>query len=369
MEHVVVTHPSPDLYGSDRMLLESVRALTEAAEVTVVLPEEGPLGDRLRETGSEIAIMPSPVLRKSLLSPRGVLTLTWQTLTTLPRIVAMLRRIRPTALYVSTLTIPLWIVAGRLARVPVICHVHEAEQHISPLLRRLLTAPVRLAHQVVANSEACLRTLTSGGVRPGRITVIYNGVPDRGDSTPLRDVPEGRLVLVGRLSPRKGSDVAVRAVALLRERGRQVTLTLVGSIFPGYEWFEKELQELAADGVVFAGFQDPVAPFLADADIALVPSREEPFGNVAVEAMLAGRPVVASEVQGLTEIIQTGETGVLVPPGSPEALADAIEALLDDWPRTCALACDGQRIARERFALSRYHREIARVLGVPITSA
>ncbi|GLW99541.1 glycosyltransferase family 4 protein [Microtetraspora sp. NBRC 16547] len=366
MERVVVTHPSPDLYGSDRMLVESVRALSEVAEVTVVLPAEGPLCDRLRETGSEIVIMPTPVLRKSLLSPLGLLTLGRQTLSTLPRMVALLRRARPTALYVSTITIPLWIVAGRLARVHVVCHAHEAEQNISPLLQRLLTAPVRLAHHVVANSEACLRTLTGAGVRPDRVTVIYNGVPDRGDATLPRDVPEGRLAVVGRLSPRKGSDVAVRAAALLRERGRRVTLTLVGAVFPGYEWFEEELRGLAGEEVVFAGFQDPITPFLADADIVLVPSREEPFGNVAVEGMLAGRPVVASEAQGLREIIRNDETGVLVPPGEPEVLADAIEALLDDWPHACALARAGQKSARERFDPARYHSGIVRALGVPL---
>lgn len=344
------------------MVFESVKAVIQTHRVLFVLPAHGPLSGRLRDAGAEIVIMPTPVLRKSLLSPRGLVTLGYQTAAVLPRMIALLRRVRPETLYVSTITLPLWIVAGRLAGVRVVCHAHEAEQSVSPLVRRLLATPVRLAHHVVANSEACLRTLTGGGVRRERVTVVYNGVADPGGATPPRETPEGRLVLVGRLSPRKGSDVAVRAAALLRERGRPVTLTLVGAIFPGYEWFEKGLRSAAGDEVTFAGFQDPIAPFLADADIVLVPSREEPFGNVAVEGMLAGRPVVASEVQGLAEIIRNGETGVLVPPDDAVALADAIEALLADWPRALELAGAGQEDARRRFTLTRYHSDIMGVL-------
>nr|WP_240971464.1 glycosyltransferase family 4 protein [Microbispora sp. CL1-1] len=369
MKRVVIAHPSPDLYGSDRMVLESVRAVANTHRVLFILPADGPLADRLKEVGAEIMIMPTPVLRKSLLSPSGLLALAWRTLTVLPRMVALLRRQRPTALYVNTITIPLWIVAGRLARVRVVCHAHEAEQYLPSLMRRLLTAPVRLAHHVVANSDVCLRTLVGAGVSRDHVSVVYNGVPDHDEVKPPREAPQGRLVVVGRLSPRKGCDVAVRAVALLRARGRDVTLTLVGSVFPGYEWFEEQLRDLADDGVVFAGFQDPVTPFVDDADIVLVPSFGESFGNVAVEAMLAERPVVASDVQGLDEIIQTGRTGLLIPPGDPQALAAAVESLLDDWPHALDLARSGRNAARERFAIARYHSDIIRVLSAPIASA
>ncbi|WP_449062599.1 glycosyltransferase family 4 protein [Planomonospora algeriensis] len=360
MKQVIVAHPSPELYGSDRMLLESVHALVSAAEVTVVLPEEGPLCDRLRELGARVLLMPTPVLRKNLLSPRGLVTLAWRTARTLPGLVALLRRTRPAALYVSTVTIPLWLVAGRLAGVRVVCHAHEAEEGIPRLLRHLLATPVRLAHHVVANSGACRRTLVEGGVRPGRVAVIYNGVAGPAEVAPVRPAPEGRLVLTGRLSPRKGTDVAVRAVRELRSRGRDVSLTLVGSVFPGYEWFEEELRTLAGqDGAVtFAGFRDEVWPHFAEADIVLVPSREEPFGNVAVEGMLAGRPVIASAVQGLAEIMSEEGVGVLVPPDDPAALADAVEALLDDWPRATETAGRGRASAEARFSLDRYRRDV-----------
>ncbi len=356
---MVLAHPSPDLYGSDRMLVESVRALTPDHRVLVTLPADGPLSQALRAAGAEIVVLPVPVLRKAYMSPLGLVRLALAAARTLPAAVRLLRRERAAALYVNTVTIPLWLVAGALARVPSLCHVHEAEDGVPGPVRAALSAPLRLARTVVVNSRASAAALGPAG---RRAQIIYNGVEDPGVATEPRAVLTGpaRIVLVGRLSPRKGSDVAVRAVRLLRERGHDVALTLVGDIFPGYEWFEEELRTLAAGdpGVVLAGFRSSVAESFAEADIAIVPSRVEPFGNVAVEAMLAGRPVVASATQGLVEIVSDGDNGVLVAPDDPAALADGVARLLADWDGALATAKRARADAARRFGKDRYHREL-----------
>ncbi|WP_433333633.1 glycosyltransferase family 4 protein [Spirillospora sp. CA-294931] len=354
---VVLAHPSPDLYGSDRMLIESVRALVPERRVVVTLPSGGPLARALDDAGAEIVILPVPVLRKAYMSPLGLVRLAASATRALPRAVGLLRRHKAAALYVNTVTVPLWLVAGRLARVPSLCHVHEAEDGVPGPVRAALALPLRLAKVLVVNSRASAAALG----RPGeRGVVIYNGVDGPGRFAGPRAEIAGpaRVVLVGRLSPRKGTDVAVRAVRLLRERGHDVSLTLVGSVFPGYEWYEAELRELADEHVTFAGFRSRVWDSFAEADVAIVPSRVEPFGNVAVEAMLAGRPVVAAATQGLTEIVSDGDNGVLVPPDDPAALADGIARLLADWDGALAMADRGRDDAVRRFGQDRYHREL-----------
>ncbi|MEU8342979.1 hypothetical protein SAMN05443665_1014136 [Actinomadura meyerae] len=356
---VVLAHPSPDLYGSDRMLIESVRSLASHWRVIVTLPADGPLSEALRDAGAEIVVLPVPVLRKAYMSPLGLVRLAAAALRALPAARRLLRRERAAALYVNTVTIPVWLLAGRLARVPSLCHVHEAEDGVPGPVRAALSAPLRLARSVVVNSRASAAALGRAG---RRAEIIYNGVEEPPEVVPPRAEPgpPARIALVGRLSPRKGSDVAVKAVRILRERGYDTTLTLIGSVFPGYEWFEDELRDLAGDDgrVEFAGFRPSVWNSFAEADIAIVPSRVEPFGNVAVEAMLAGRPVVASATQGLVEIVTDGDNGISVPPDDPAALADGIARLLDDWNGALVMAKRARADAARRFGKDRYHREL-----------
>ncbi len=367
-ETVVVAHPSPDLYGSDLQLLESVAGLHEAGyTVRVVLPMAGPLVARLTERGAEVTIMPVPVLRKSLLRPLPFLSMLARLPATLVRSVRFLRRHRPVALYVNTVTVPTWLLAGAIARVPRLGHVHEAEEDQARLIRFALALPAKLADQVLVNSAAAGRVLAES-VKPLRlekVQLVYNGILDPG-MTPRPDRPDGpaTLVVVGRLSPRKGTDVALEALAELVGQHRDVRLRVGGSIFPGYEWFQTQLQDRAArpdlaGRVELLGYVQPIGPLLAEADIVVVPSRVEPFGNTAVEAMLSGRPLVASAVQGLKEIVTDGSTGLLAEPGDPHALAAAIARLLDDPAMADRLAAAGRAEALERFSVGRYRDEIA----------
>jgi glycosyltransferase involved in cell wall biosynthesis len=200
--------------------------------------------------------------------------------------------------------------------------------------------------------------------------VIYNGVPGPDASTPAREVltPPVRLGLIGRVSPRKGTDVAVAALALLRARGVGAELDLIGGVFPGYEWFEDGVRRQAAtagltDAVHWLGVLPDVWSALAAVDVALVPSRVEPFGNAAVEAMLAGRPVVAGDTQGLREIVRPGENGQLAEPGDAEALADAIGRILDDWPAARKQAATARAEAADRYSPAVYRQRIAAAIG------
>lgn len=360
---VLVAHPSAETYGSDLQLLESVVGLRDAGcEVTLCVPETGPLID-LVEGVADVRVAPFPVLRKALLRPGPFVRLVASMPAVLLRLARLIRTFRPDVVYVNTVTLPLWNLAARLARRPVLVHVHEAEEDVPRLVRVVLGAPLLLARRVVANSGTAARVVGDAVPRlRARTVVVVNGVPDHGvlDESAVRP---GHVVLVGRLSPRKGTDVALDAVGLLRAAGRDVTITLCGTVFDGYEWFEQQLRERAArpdlEGAVeFAGYVSPTRSVLATAQAVLVPSRVEPFGNTAVEALLAGRPLVASAVQGLAEIVRPGRTGTLVPPDDARALADAVAGVLDDPDAARGRAVTGRDDAVRRFGLDRYRQRI-----------
>lgn len=308
--------------------------------VTVTLPSAGPLVSVLEETGAAVAICPSPVLRKSILKPKGFAQFSVQVGRGTAGGLRLMRTCNPDIVYINTMTIPLWFVLAKLFRKPILTHVHEAEGSAPKLLKVLLSAPLLLSTSIVANS-AYSASVLRGAFRglSSRTVVVYNGVPGPYHPEAPRAVitPSVRLLYIGRLSSRKGVDVAVRALSHIKQRGLDASLDIVGAVFPGYEWYETDLRELVAalglqDDVTFHGFTPNVWPHIARADVVLVPSRlDEPFGNTAVEAVLAGRPVIVSDTSGLREAAGSYASAQLVPPGDARALAAAVEKVVGDW--------------------------------------
>jgi glycosyltransferase involved in cell wall biosynthesis len=288
----------------------------------------------------------------------------------LPRSCRLLRRLRPAALIVNTITLPWWLLAGRLTGTPTIGHLHEAETDAHRLVRKALVAPLFLAHAVIVISQASLEAMTAVQPRLGRrAQLIYNGVPQ--PPGPPTDAVRGqpiRLAVVGRLSPRKGPHLALEAVGRLRAADYDVTLELAGSIFPGYEWYETELRERAnrpdlRGAVEFSGYAAPVWPVLQRADIVLAPSTQEPFGNVVVEAQMSRRPVVAAASHGHLESIADEQTGLLVPAGDPVAMAEAVKRLIADPELADRVARNAERESLRRFSVERYRQEVATLVS------
>ncbi|HEY8524544.1 MAG TPA: glycosyltransferase family 4 protein [Acidimicrobiales bacterium] len=358
------------------MALSTVDALVRrGCRALVTVPEPGPLVPALEAAGAEVALCPSPILRKSALRPAGLLRLLATAARSVVPGLRLLRSYRPDAVYVSTLTAPLWLALARATGRRPVCHVHEAESDLPRLLARALAAPLALSPVIVANSAFSRDVLAAAWPRLARRThVVPNPVPGPGAVVPARAELGGtvEIVYVGRLSPRKGPHVAVAALGELRARGVDARLRLVGSVFPGYEWFERELRAAVAergltDHVRFLGFRPDVWSELAAADVVVVPSvADEPFGNTAVEAVLAARPVVASGAGGLGEAVAGYGCALTVPPDDPAALAGALEKVVADWPTFRAAARADAAVAAARHDPERYgDRLAALVIGEP----
>lgn len=363
----LLVHPGAEMFGSDRMLLETAIALVEAgARVVVALPSRGILDEELRRVGAEVVIIPMLVLRKVLLTPRGLPTLFRDTFRGLGAAWRLIGSLRPDVVYVSTIIIPEWPLVARLRRVRAVSHVHEAEASGNALVNAILYSPHLASHRTLVNSRFSLDTLRSAlPALARRANVVYNGVASPTQPRPPRDTIEGalRILYVGRLSPRKGPDLVIEAAARLHAEGRAVQVTLLGAVFEGYEWFEQQLREQAQDSgvpVEFAGFHTDVWPFLAEADVLVVPSRiDEPFGNTAVEGILALRPVVASDSSGLREAAGGYTAARLVPADDAVAISTALADLADDWDAVRRDIVEDREEALRRHSPSIYRAAIA----------
>lgn len=368
----LAVHPGSDLFGSDRMFRESVRGMVEdGARVVAVLPGRGPLVELLRKDGASVAIAPVFVLRKSLLRPKNWGRLLGDAGRGLVAGVLLLRRHKPDAVYVNTVTVPQWPLLASMFRVPVVSHVHEAEQSGRTWSNRVLYSPLLLARSVVTNSRFSVRTVAmSFAVLRSRCVIVPNGIRSPAVvPAPRRDVDELRVLYVGRLSPRKGTDVAVDALGLLHRRGIASSLRIVGSVYAGNEWFEDELHaRVEAQGlshhVSFAGFVSDVWPEIAAGDVVVVPSTvDESFGNTAVEAVLGERPVIVSDLEGLSEAVSPYSSARIVRAGDARTLADTLQEVSRTYEFAAATTAASARHARERHSPVTYRRSVARVMA------
>lgn len=244
------------------------------------------------------------------------------------------------------------------ARAPSIIHAHGARAALfcavsAPPDKLIITAhnvwgggpltiplamALRRAAAVTAVSEAVARSL------PGRagIEVIANGV--RLARFPPHPPPGGRSVLfAGRLTKEKGAYVLLQAAPLLRKGNARLIVVGEGPL-------DREMAEAGRRGdLEWRGSVLDVGPYYRQCDVVVIPSLSEGQSLVALEAMASGRPVVAAAVGGLPEVVQDGQTGILLPPDDPIALAAAVLRLLDAPPLAAQMGLAARLRAEETY--------------------
>ena len=332
------------LSGGEIALLRLLPALSQHVDTHVVLGEDGPLRERLEELGIETEVLPLDArlrdLRKGTVRPgrldlRALVTLPAYTLLLAKR----LRTLEADVLHTNTLKSAFYGgAAGRLARVPVVWHVRDriAPDYLPKSAVLLVrTASRMLPTAVVANSHATLDTLPN----LARGDVLYNPVINDAvaPGLPRPDRRERPLTIgiVGRIAPWKGQHIFLEAFASTF-RGENVRARVVGSPLFGEDAYAGSLEQQAdrlgiADQVDFRGFRENVWQELAELDVLVHASATpEPFGQVVLEGMAAGLPVVASAAGGPAELITNDIHGLLTPPGDIAALGDALLRLSVD---------------------------------------
>ena len=233
--------------------------------------------------------------------------------------------------------------------------------------------------RVLAVSQACADSLVEDHGIPGdRVDVVRNGVKDVGPAPSHGEllrarrelgVADGQIAVlwIGRVSADKGIDILARAAGLLARVSPQVRVFAVGE-GPLMETIARENTEAISSGALkLLGWRWDTRLLLHACDMAAMPSRIESFGLFIAEAMAAGKPVVATRIYGIPDVVADGETGILVPPEDPAALAWAIERLAGDRGAREAMGRAGRRRYEAKFAFetaaARFEKALQEVLA------
>ncbi|HEU4876094.1 MAG TPA: glycosyltransferase family 4 protein [Pyrinomonadaceae bacterium] len=242
-------------------------------------------------------------------------------------------------------------------------------RHVLFPLRRINRPLLRSAGRVIAVSQAVAESLRRNGViESSKITVVHNGIDtDRFDGSIARS---GELPVVvgtvGHLAPIKGHDIFLRAAALISEHRPEVRFVVIGEDKSPQMDHRRSLESLIVELglneiVTMPGWRDDMPAVLSSLTLFVSAARSEPFGLAIVEAMAAGLPVIATASEGAMEIIEEGFSGKLVPVDDPEALAQAINYLLDNPLERSRLGRNALLASRERFSLARMARDTEQV--------
>lgn len=214
-------------------------------------------------------------------------------------------------------------------------------------------------------SSRDLKSLSKLGVVKDKIRIIPHGV-DINALKPSRERHSHnavRIVWVGRIASNKGLNVLLRAVKILKNEFRNFELLIAGEVWENdyYQELVRYKDAMGLHEVRFLGFIENLTHFLQQGDIFVMPSFEETFGIVNLEAMACGLPVVASAIGAIPEIVVESETGYLVPPGDTEALADKLRPLIRDAKLRRSMGRNGRRRAESNFSLEDMCKSILKV--------
>lgn len=284
----------------------------------------------------------------------------WSHLASITALVRLCRRFRPQVLVAHGFSEHLWgRYAGLIAGVPALVHVEHNTRERYTWLRLLQSRwlAARTA-RIVGCSEGVRSVLLSQGLPAERCIAISNGIrlePFANAADQPLPAREPGLVMVARYSKQKDHASLLEALALLRLRGLTPTLHLAGG---GKALHRRPVEQLAqrlglAEQVRFLGLVRHVPELLMSQQICVLSTRYEGMPLALIEGMAAGCAVLGSRVPGVQELIRHEQDGVLVEPGSPQALADALESLLRDPARAAALAAAGRERALAEFSRER----------------
>jgi len=360
--------------AQDNTLLTAAHLDRLRYEVTLASgPTTGPEGTLEDKIPQDVAFERVPELVRDPHPTKDIIALR--------RLYALMRRNRYHIVHTHTTKAGLLgRIAARLARVPVVVHTphgHAFHGYLNSAGSRALQWVerwlARWSDRIICLTEAERQDhLRFRAGPPEKFEVIHSGVDvERFRRARLASSPHMRRTLglpedgplvgcVARLVPIKGVRHLLEAVPLVRAAVPQATVVFVGD-GPLRSELERRAAVLGLDGAVaFLGLRRDVAEIVALCDVVVLPSLNEGMGKAAVEAFAAGRPVVGSRISGIQDVITDGQTGLLVPPADPEALARAIIHCLTCPVLTDAMGWRAQAEA-ERYGITQMIAKIDRL--------
>ena len=352
MKTILIIHQSAELYGSDKTMLYFLSELDKTKYLPIiVLPFDGPLKNELEKNNIKVVIAPVLKIYRKMFTPKNIFKFIKEYYQGIKALDSLNKQYKFDLVYTHTLAALIGILFAKKRKIKHLWHVQEIiakPKILNFLFKRALSLDCN--HKVVYDSIATMNFWIENNQKlANKSEAVWNGVETKNIKSftdfEIQEVRENFffsskdeivISLIGRINSWKGQQLLLKSFNQLVKKYNNIKLVYLGSAPPNQENFEIELKNQILEfglvnKVVVIPFQKEIEKFWNSIDIAVVPSTEpEPFGMVVIEAMLAKKPVIASNHGGPTEIIIQNETGLLFEPNNHNSLSQALEKLIQD---------------------------------------
>lgn len=376
MKTILVIHQSAELYGSDKTMLYFLSELDKTKYLPIiVLPFDGPLKIELEKNNIKVVIAPVLKLYRKMFTPKNIFKFIKEYYKGIKILNALNKEYKFDLVYTHTLAALIGILFAKKRNIKHLWHVQEIiakPKVFNFLFKKILSLDCN--HKVVYDSIATMNFWIENNLKlTEKSEAVWNGIETKNSKSftdaELNEVRENYffatnneivIALVGRINSWKGQQLLLQSFKTVIEKHKNIKLVYLGSAPPNQPIFETELRNKIKEynlesNVILIPFQKEIEKFWNSIDIAVVPSTEpEPFGMVVIEAMLAKKPVIASNHGGPTEIVVENETGLLFEPNNHNSLSDALEKLIQDEQLRKLYGANGFKRVHNTFSLENH---------------
>lgn len=380
MNNIVFLHSSSELYGSDRSLLNLVKNLNkDKFNITVILPEDGPLVDKINSFDNvEVIINELAVLRRKNLSLSGMSKYFIELMRSIKFINNLIKEKNIDIVYTNTSVIFVGGISAKICKVKSVWHIREIIK--SKYERFIVSKIVNIfSDYIIANSKATAEAISKN---KDKVKVVYNAI-DIEKNSGLEDIDKVykevaativksnnkiKIGMAGRINRWKGQKLFVDMAKLVSEENDNVEFLIAGDVYKGEDYILDDLKGYilesgVKDKIGLLGQVDNMSNFYKKLDIFVLPSiQPEPFGLVVIEAMNNKLPVVATNHGGPVEIIDNNIDGFLVDYKDAREMAQVVNKLIKDKELRNYIAANAEKKVKEKFNVSRYVDEISYIL-------
>lgn len=347
MKNILYLHAGAEMYGADKILLELVTGLDKSKfHPIVVLPNDGILKDKLIENGIETYVVHYPILRRKYFNLKGIINYGLNYFGKSNEIVKLLKNKRVDIIHANTTAVLEGIYLKKKLKCKLVWHVHEIILKPAMINKTISYLIGKYADKCVAVSKAVKNHLIdSKFIDENKVEVIYNGVDTERFNPNVENkylykewnIPDEaiKVGMIGRVNAWKGQNDFLDAAEGLLKKYSNLYIFIVGSAFAGEEWRVDELKKKIADSknrdrIVFSEFRTDTPEIHSFFDVLVLPSTNpDPLPTVVLEAMGCGTPVVGYNHGGVTEMVVSGETGLLAEVKNSKDLGKKIQQVLE----------------------------------------